>query len=308
VLRDVHYRLGFERLVAALSAEFINLSVDEIDAGIECALAKIGAFAGVDRSYVFLFSEDGALAHLMRLDRRTREQELRDFLGGFDFRGEMATSPVGRFSGGEKARLTLALLVRQRPNLLLLDEPTNHLDIEMREALAEALQDYDGALVVVAHDRHLLRATTDALWLVADGRVVPFDGDLDDYRDWVLGARRRATAGAAPLADAANDAEPAGYRKAQKRAEAEARQRAYAQKKPLLDKQAKVERAMEELGAQKKALDDWLASPEAYTDATKDALKEKLARQGELAWQLTRLETDWLELSEALEKIGSETL
>ena len=95
------------------------------------------------------------------------------------------------FSGGEKARLTLALLARQRPNLLLLDEPTNHLDIDMREALTEALQDYTGALIVVAHDRHLLRATADELWLVADGKVAPFDGDLDDYRQWVLGATRR---------------------------------------------------------------------------------------------------------------------
>ena len=103
----------------------------------------------------------------------------------------MAQADVARFSGGEKARLTLALIVRARPNLLLLDEPTNHLDIEMREALAEALQDYAGALVVVAHDRHLLRATADALWLVADGHVEPFDGDLDDYRDWVAKEEQR---------------------------------------------------------------------------------------------------------------------
>ena len=139
--------------------------------------------------------DESPLWHLAKVDPAAREQELRDFLGGFDFRGDMVAHPVGRFSGGEKARLTLALLVRQKPNLLLLDEPTNHLDIEMREALAEALQDYDGALVVVAHDRHLLRATTDALWLVADGRVVPFDGDLDDYRDWVLARSRRGRRG-----------------------------------------------------------------------------------------------------------------
>ncbi len=261
---------------------------------------KIGYFA--QHQVEQLRAEESPLWHLAKLDPAVREQELRDFLGGFDFRGDMATSPVGRFSGGEKARLTLALLVRQKPNLLLLDEPTNHLDIEMREALAEALQDYDGALVVVAHDRHLLRATTDALWLVADGKVVPFDGDLDDYRDWVLGARRRATASAAPAPDAVLDAQPAADRKAQKRAEAEARQRAYAQKKPLLDQQAKVERAMDELGVERKALDDWLASPEAYTDANRDALKEKLARQGDVTWQLARLETEWLALSEALEK------
>ena len=137
---------------------------------------------------------------MRRLEPDTREQELRDFLGGFDFRGDMATSQVERFSGGEKARLTLALIVRQRPNLLLLDEPTNHLDIEMREALTEALQDYGGALIVVAHDRHLLRATTDELWLVADRQVTPFDGDLDDYRTGcsiATGERRPVTT--APL-------------------------------------------------------------------------------------------------------------
>ena len=118
-----------------------------------------------------LRDEHSPLWHLRQLEPDAREQELRDFLGGFDFRGDMATSTIAQFSGGEKARLTLALIVRQKPNLLLLDEPTNHLDIEMREALTEALQDYDGALVVVAHDRHLLRATTDTLWLVADGKV-----------------------------------------------------------------------------------------------------------------------------------------
>src|SRR5690349_17500341 len=138
-----------------------------------------------------LRADETPLWHLARLEPQTREQEFRDFLGGFDFRGDMAMSPVARLSGGEKARLTLALIVRERPNLLLLDEPTNHLDIEMREALTEALQDYEGALIVVAHDRHLLRATVDELWLVADGKVRPFDGDLDDYRAWVLDRARR---------------------------------------------------------------------------------------------------------------------
>jgi ATP-binding cassette, subfamily F, member 3 len=214
---------------------------------------RIGYFA--QHQVEQLRADESPLWHLHRLDPAAREQELRDFLGGFDFRGDMASATVGRFSGGEKARLTLALLVRQKPNLLLLDEPTNHLDIEMREALAEALQDYDGALIVVAHDRHLLRATTDALWLVADGKVAPFDGDLDDYRDWVLGARRRATGVAA--AEAA-DGESVIDRKAQKRAAAETRQRAYAQKKPLSERRAKIEGAMNELTAEKKTLEDWL--------------------------------------------------
>jgi ATP-binding cassette subfamily F protein 3 len=236
------------------------------------------------------------LSHLARADPSAREQELRDFLGGFDFRGEAADAAVARFSGGEKARLALALIVRARPNLLLLDEPTNHLDIEMREALAEALQDYAGALVLVAHDRHLLRATADALWLVADGRVVPFDGDLDDYREWVL-ARGRAAARA--------DAPPsADDRKARRRAEAEARQRSYAQRRPLIDRQSALETEIAALDAERRALEDWLASPEAGEPGRRDKLREKAARQGDLAWRLARLEAEWLEVSEALEDAG----
>jgi ATP-binding cassette subfamily F protein 3 len=212
----------------------------------------------------------------------------------------MASATVARFSGGEKARLALALLVRERPNLLILDEPTNHLDIEMREALAEALQDYTGALIVVAHDRHLLRATTDALWLVADGKVAPFDGDLDDYRDWVLGRARRTVEATAP-ADEAGEAPP--DRKAQKRAEAETRQRAYAQRKPLMTKIAKVDEAMAALAAEKSALEAWLASPEGYVEERREELKAKLARQGDVAWELARLEAEWLELNDALDQL-----
>jgi len=262
---------------------------------------KIGYFA--QHQVEQLRVDESPLWHLAQIEPRAREQELRDFLGGFDFRGEMASAPVGRFSGGEKARLTLALLVRQKPNLLILDEPTNHLDIEMREALAEALQDYEGALVVVAHDRHLLRATTDELWLVADGKVDPFDGDLDDYRDWVLGLRRRGAA----VAPAAVSAEPdgAGDRKAQKRAEAQSRQSAYARRRPLTTRLTKLEREMEALAAEKTALEAWLASPDAYADENRDALKTKLARQGDLAWQLARRETEWLEVTDAIEKLGA---
>ena len=233
--------------------------------------------------------EHSPLWHLRRLEPDTREQEHRDFLGGFDFRGDMASAAVGNFSGGEKARLTLALIVRQKPNLLLLDEPTNHLDIEMREALTEALQDYDGALVVVAHDRHLLRATTDALWIVADGNVAPFDGDLDDYRDWVLNQRRRE-----------RDITP-DERKARKREEAQARQRLSETRKPLLARQASIEREMATLTQEKDALDAWLASEAAYTEDARDTLKDRIARQGEITWQLARLETEWLEIAEKLE-------
>jgi ATP-binding cassette subfamily F protein 3 len=285
---------GKSTLLKAIAGTLAPLSGERLTAqGL-----KIGYFAQheVER----LRGDESPLWHLARIDPAAREQELRDFLGGFDFRGDMASAPVGRMSGGEKARLTLALLVREKPNLLLLDEPTNHLDIEMREALAEALQDYDGALIVVAHDRHLLRATADELWLVDAGRVAPFPGDLDDYRDWVLGTGAR-TAEVVATADTAGD--PTTDRRAQKRAEAEARQRLYAQRKPLADKLAAVEASIDALGREKKAVEDWLQQPEAYAPEARDTLKEKLARQGDVTWQLARLEAEWLELSEAIEKL-----
>jgi ATP-binding cassette subfamily F protein 3 len=246
-----------------------------------------------------LRADETPLWHLARLDPDARDQDLRDFLGGFDFRGDMATSPVGPFSGGEKARLTLALIVRARPNLLLLDEPTNHLDIEMREALTEALQDYGGALIVVAHDRHLLRATVDELWLVADGALRPFDGDLDDYRAFVLArSRDRGTR------DASSDAtRTASVRRTQKREEAQARQKRADVRKPLLARQAAIEQDLARLGEEKTALDAWLATSDAYVDDAKERLVASLARQGELTWVLARLEAEWLEIAEKLERV-----
>jgi ATP-binding cassette subfamily F protein 3 len=249
-----------------------------------------------------LRADESPLWHLQRLEPETREQDLRDFLGGFDFRGDRALASVGEMSGGEKARLTLALLVRQKPNLLLLDEPTNHLDIEMREALTEALQDYDAALIVVAHDRHLLRATTDELWLVHEGRLAPFDGDLDDYRDWVLGLRRRAAA--------ARDAgepkpRPSVDRKAEKRREAAARQQRADARKPYVTRQAAIERELAALAEERKTLDAWLASPAAYTEESKQQLVESMERSGALTWSLARLESEWLEIAEALERLES---
>jgi ATP-binding cassette subfamily F protein 3 len=241
-----------------------------------------------------------ALWHLRRLEPETREQELRDFLGGFDFRGDRVAAPTGEFSGGEKARLTLALLVRQRPNLLLLDEPTNHLDIEMREALTEALQDYEGALVVVAHDRHLLRATADELWLVADGILAPFDGDLDDYRDWVRAQRP-------PVDTERRDNPTAGptlHRRSQRRAEAAERQRLADLRKPLQRKLSDVEVEMQTLEAEKQELQSWLASADAYVESNKERLIAALERQGDLTWQLARAESAWLELQAQLEQVG----
>ena len=243
--------------------------------------------------------DQSPLWHLARREPQTREQRLRDYLGGFDFRGDAATMPAAHLSGGEKARLTLALIVRERPNLLLLDEPTNHLDIEMREALTEALQDYDGALIVVAHDRHLLRATVDELWLVADGAVAPFDGDLDDYRGFVLDRLRRAQR--ADDGAAASAVQP--ERRAQRREEAQARQQRSDARKPLQSRQAAIEQDLERLGAEKRALEDWLASPDAYGEEAKARLIASLERQGELTWTLARLEAEWLEIAAALDAL-----
>jgi ATP-binding cassette subfamily F protein 3 len=145
-----------------------------------------------------LRNDESPLWNLAKIAPRVREQELRGFLGGFNFPGEMALNPITHFSGGEKARLALAMIVWQRPNLLLLDEPTNHLDLETREALTVALAQFEGTLVLVSHDRHLLRATTDEFLIVSEGQLQPFDGDMDDYRDWLfktkLAAEREAAA------------------------------------------------------------------------------------------------------------------
>jgi ATP-binding cassette subfamily F protein 3 len=261
---------------------------------------RIGYFA--QHQVEQLRADESPLRHFQRLEPETREQELRDFLGGFDFGGDRAQTPAENLSGGEKARLTLALLVRQKPNLLLLDEPTNHLDIEMREALTEALQDYDGALVVVAHDRHLLRATTDELWLVHDGRVAPFDGDLEDYREFVLAQRRRMQRPAGPPEDASARAD----RKARKREEAQARQQRSDARKPYATRQAAIESELAALAAEKEALDAWLATSEAYADSEKARLVDALERNGTLTWSLARLESEWLEIAEALEKLDGE--
>lgn len=238
--------------------------------------------------------DESALWHMQRLDAKAREQDLRNYLGGFDFRGERASLPVRHFSGGEKARLALALIVRQRPNLLLLDEPTNHLDIEMREALTEALQDYVGALVVVAHDRHLLRANTDELWLVADGRVAPFDSDLDAYRERVLSA---AKADASALDTIRVD------RKTQKRAEAQARASRAQARKPWLAKITQLEREMDAIAQEKIELEAWLAASDAYAECNRATLREKLKRQGEMQATLGALEEDWLWAQARLEEV-----
>jgi ATP-binding cassette subfamily F protein 3 len=231
----------------------------------------------------------------MRLEPTTPEQELRDYLGGFDFRGDMATRAVEPFSGGEKSRLALALLIRTKPNLLLLDEPTNHLDLEMREALTFALQDYEGGMVVVSHDRHLLRTCTDELLLVADGKVDEFDGDLDDYAAW-LAAQRNAARAAEP------DAAAEKNERVQQRADARAtRQALLAQRRPLVKEIEQLERKLARWNEEKSALEARFADPDFYATVDRQKSEEMHRQAAVLAEQIDASEMRWLEVHEALE-------
>ncbi|ALX84916.1 ABC transporter [Achromobacter xylosoxidans] len=241
------------------------------------------------------------LAHLARLSPETREQELRNYLGGFGFSGDTVNSKVGPMSGGEKARLALSLIVWQKPNLLLLDEPSNHLDVETREALAAALAEFGGSMLLVSHDRHLLRTTVDSFWIVADGAVREFDGDLEDYRDWL--AARNAGERAEAARENAENGEAVVDRKAQRRAEAEQRQRLSALRKPLEAKLAKVETEMEKLRVKLQALDGVIADPDLYSDARRAERQKVMAEHGEHGKRLETLEEQWLELQGSLEEI-----
>jgi ATP-binding cassette subfamily F protein 3 len=238
------------------------------------------------------------LLHLTRLAPGASEQALRGFLGGFGFSGDDALRPAGPFSGGEKARLALALLAWGRPNLLLLDEPTNHLDLAMRDALNLALQEYVGALVVVSHDRYLLRTLTDRFLLVAEGRVRPFDGDLDDYRAWLAQDARAEEPGNGPT--------PAADRRAQRRAEAEARNRLAMQRRPLERQLAELEARLAALTAERDALDAALADPSAYDAHGKERLRQTLVRRGELARMVETVEQEWMALAERIEGLSAE--
>jgi len=222
---------------------------------------------------------------------RATDQEVRDHLGGFGFRGDRVFEKVAPFSGGEKARLVLALLVAQRPNLLLLDEPTNHLDLDMRHALGMALQDYTGALVVVSHDRHLIRSIADSLWLVADQRATPFDGDLDDYAQWLERSSTPQTDEPVASVDSAE------ARKAQKRAEAERRNRL----SPLRAEVRKLEEQISALESERLEVEQRLTEASLYAAASKDELKRTLERQKDIAKAVTAAETRWLTASEELE-------
>lgn len=252
--------------------------------------------------------DETPLEHLRHLAPDAREQELRDFLGTYRFSGDFAEAKVAPMSGGEKARLALALIAWKKPNLLVLDEPTNHLDMETREALTMALSTYEGAVLLVSHDRHLLRAVTDELWLVHEGRKEVFEGDLDDYAKIVLDHRRVtvAEARAEHQADKAarNEAQPVNNKEARRLA-AQERARIAELRKPLKKELEKVEREMNALSEKLKALDTQLADPAFYNGADQGKVAQTLREHGELAPKVEALEMHWLELSEKIEALGT---
>ncbi|MGD2055321.1 MAG: ATP-binding cassette domain-containing protein [Gammaproteobacteria bacterium] len=252
---------------------------------------RIGYFA--QHQLEQLHPEQSALEHLQRLDPAMREQELRDWLGGFGFAGDQALRPTAPFSGGEKSRLALALLVYQRPNLLLLDEPTNHLDLEMRQALALALQEFSGAMLLVSHDRHLLRVTADRLLLVHAGGVDEFPESLDEYPAWLEAHNRqsRTTSGQSRTSGSA------AARRDQRRQEAERRSRL----QPLRNRIREMERALAGLHARQSAIEHNLAEPGLYQAENKEQLKTLLREKAALDGQCTALEAEWLVTCERLE-------
>lgn len=253
---------------------------------------KLGYFAQHQLEY--LRADESPLQHLARLAPQEMEQKLRDYLGGFGFQGDKVTENTGRFSGGEKARLVLALIVWQRPNLLLLDEPTNHLDLDMRQALTEALIEFEGALVVVSHDRHLLRSTTDDLYLVHDSKVEPFDGDLEDYQQWLSDVQKQESQPAEGAKDNANSAQA---RKDQKRRDAELR----TQTQPLRKEITRLEKEMEKLNATLEAVEEKLGDSGLYDQSRKAELTECLQIQAKTKSSLEECEMAWLDAQEQLE-------
>ena len=232
-----------------------------------------------------------AALHLQRLSPQAREQEILDFLGGFNFRGDAATSQIGPFSGGEKARLALAMVVWQKPNLLVLDEPTNHLDLDMRHALEVALQAYQGALILVSHDRHLLRNTVDELLLVHDGRVENYADDLEGYERWILSSYRQLERG---------DTAPADSSRKEKRQSAAAQREKL---RPLQKSIAKTEAQMSAVEAEQAEVQQQLGDTDLYGENRKHDLADLLRREGELKTKAAALEEDWLEQQQALEEL-----
>lgn len=285
---------GKSTLIKAISGSLKPLSGQIIRA----EKLKIGYFA--QHQLETLRADQSPVWHIQQLSPAVREQEIRNFLGSFAFIRDMALQPIAPFSGGEKARLALAMIVWQKPNLLLLDEPTNHLDLDMRHALTVALQTFKGALIVVSHDRSLLESTTDALIYLSDGELKHFDGDLSNYRQWRLTQNQHN--GEQP-----QDSRDNHNRKEQKRIEAQQRQQRARLIKPLLKNIEKAERDMGNWQQQRKQHEAFLASEEAYLDENQTKLQQTLTQLAELKVKLTQTEEKWLEWQQEVENINQTT-
>jgi ATP-binding cassette subfamily F protein 3 len=257
---------------------------------------KVGYFA--QHQVEQLHPQHTPVEHLQQLDPQASEQQIRNYLGGFGFSNDKALSKTAPFSGGEKARLALALIVYQRPNLLLLDEPTNHLDIEMRQALAQALQDFNGAMIIVSHDRHLLRVSCDRLWIVMNQQVDDFNESLDDYPRWLAQQENPNEAVNSGFEQADNTA---AARKQRKREEAEQRKKL----QPLHNKLTAAEKAIKDLSAKQKQLEHELAESSLYEKENKQLLQSKLREKQAVDQQLEDSEYLWLEISEKIEALES---
>lgn len=257
---------------------------------------QLGYFAQHQLEY--LRADESPLWHLSQIaDPKHTEQELRNYLGGFDFRGDKVKEAVKTFSGGEKARLVLALIVWQRPNLLLLDEPTNHLDLDMRQALTEALIDFEGAIVVVSHDRHLLRSTTDEFYLVHDQLVEPFNGDLEDYQKWLNNDQKDNKKQETEIITPPIENLSAQEKKELKRKEAEFR----AQMQPLKKALQQTENRIEQIRSSLDAVEQQLVDPQLYDSQNKTKLTDLLLKQNQLKIDLDTQEKDWLDIQEQLD-------
>lgn len=279
---------GKSTLIKALASELQPLSGKRV----EGKDLSVGYFA--QHQLEQLRPNESPLQHMMRLDPTTREQEHLNYLGGFDFRGDMARAPCANFSGGEKSRLALALLIWTRPNLLLLDEPTNHLDLEMRHALTLALQDYVGGVILVSHDRALLRASCDRFVLVAEGKAEVFDGDLDDYKNWL--ATQKVQEVAASIAEKPVKKNDYAQNKADRQARILAR-------RPILKSLAQIDEALLKYHTEKQSLDASALDATLYELSRKAELQQHLKRQAELATLIETAELEWLAMHEALEAL-----
>jgi ATP-binding cassette subfamily F protein 3 len=288
-------RIGLIGPNGAGKSTFIKFLAGELEASQgEIVLAQdfhLGYFAQHQLEQLHL--DQTPLEHLRDLDKTTREQELRNYLGGFNFRGERIDDVVGPFSGGEKARLVLALLIYQRPNVLLLDEPTNHLDLEMRHALSIALQDFQGAMVIVSHDRHMLKTVTDELLIVDDKQVIPFAGDLDDYAQWIKNKDKSSQLDLQPT-EVENSVIS---RKEQRKRDADLRKKL----QPLKRVVDKLEKQLDQLHSKQQQLENSLADPSIYQHENKNKLKQALVDKSRVDKSLEDIEIQWMEASEDYE-------